>query len=193
MVYTMGTFNLAYESDFPLDASQSDVFKLYMTIQPAVWLGADFCSSTWINFGFCYCKSFSQSATLAKRYLALAFSAATFDDIVSAYETGDLAGLMRRHGIDVAELESQGIRLHRPPPCEYSIYRLMMGVEHALSGWFCRRFRVREGRSCHGDFETQVNRETDANFGFHLTGSWKRWQLLNFYKHLFRLPAFDPG
>ena len=189
---TMETFNLAFESDFPLNASQSDVFELYMAIQPAVWLGVDVYSSTWINFGFCYCKSFSQSVTLAKQYLALAFSAATFDDIVSAYETADLAGLMRRHGMDVAELESQGIRLHRPPGCEYSVYRLMIGVEHALSGRFCPCFRVREGRSCHGDFETHFDREADANFGFHLTGSWERWQLLNFYKHLFRLPAFDP-
>ena len=98
---------------------------------------------------------------------------------------------MRTQGIDISELEIQGIRLHRPPPCEYSVYRLMIGVEHALSGRFCNCFRIQAGRRCHAYYETHIDRESDTNFGFHLTSSWERWQILNFYKHLFHLPHFD--
>lgn len=181
-----------FDNGYKLNTSQADVFGLYLEIQPSVWLMPDIYSSSWISFGFCYCKSSSQRTELAQKYLTLAFSSATFDDIVSAYKTSSLADLMRTQGIDISELEKQGIRLHRPPPCEYSVYRLMIGVEHALSGRFCSCFRVREGRHCHAYYETHIDRESDTNFGFHLTSSWERWQLLNFYQHLFRLPGFDP-
>jgi hypothetical protein len=174
-----------------LGTSQADVFGLYLEIQPSTWLLPDIHSSSWVKFGFCYCKSFSQRRELAQKYLALALSRATFDDIVSAYETSSLAGLMCAHGINISELENQGIQLRRPPPCEYSIYRLMIGVEHALSGRFCSCFSVRGNRDCHTYYETHIDRESDANFGFRLTNSWERWQLLNFYQHLFRLPSFD--
>ncbi|KAI0009647.1 hypothetical protein F4779DRAFT_617415 [Xylariaceae sp. FL0662B] len=173
-------------------SSQSDVIYLYVTIQPSLWLIPDIYSSSWLKFGFCHCKSFRQRAQLARQYLELAVSDATFDDIVYAYETSSLADLMRAHGIDIPEWEDRGIRLHRPPPCEYSVYRLMIGVEHALSGRFCDCFSVDEGRRCHAYFETSIDRESDTNFGFHLTSSGERWQLLNFYKYLFRLPGFDP-
>jgi hypothetical protein len=129
---------------------------------------------------------------IAQKYLALALSKATFDDIVSAYGTSSLASLMCAHGINISELENQGIRLRSPPPCEYSSYRLMIGVEHALSGRFCSCFSVRESRDCHTYYETHIDRESDANFGVRLTNSWERWQLLNFYQHFFRLPSFDP-
>lgn len=180
------------KSEDVFSRSENDVFKLYIAIWPTLWRFPDVYSSAWINFGFCHCRSFTQKAKLARIYLALAFSAATFDDIVSAYETGGLANLMRIHSIDVSELERQGIRLHRPPPCEYSVYRLMLGVEHALSGCFCPCFRPPHGSNCHHDLETHIDHESDTNFGFHLTRPWERWQLLNFYKHLFKLPGFDP-
>ncbi|KAF2019810.1 hypothetical protein BU24DRAFT_341661 [Aaosphaeria arxii CBS 175.79] len=180
------------ENGYKLSESQVDVFRLYLAIQPNIGLIPDICSSSWLKFGFCYCKSFSERAELARQYLLLGSSSATFDDIVSAYETSSLAGLMRTKGIDISELEIQGVRFHRPPPCEYSVYRLMIGVEHALSGRFCSCFRVHVGRDCHAYYETHMDRESDTNFGFHLTSSWERWQLLNFYKHLFHLPGFDP-
>jgi hypothetical protein len=180
------------ENGYKLNETQSDVFSLYLAIQPNTRLIPDIYSSSWLKFGFCYCRSFSQRAELARQYLQLALSSATFDDIVAAYETSNLAGLMRTHGIDISELEIQGIRLHRPPPCEYSVYRLMIGVEHALSGRFCSCFRVHAGCDCHAYYETHIDRESDTNFGFHLTSSWERWQILNFYKHLFHLPDFDP-
>ena len=180
-----------FENGLKLNESQGDVFRLYLVIQPNVWLIPDIHSSSWLKFGFCYCKSFSERASLARQYWRLALSSATFDQIVSAYETSSLAGLMRTQGIDISELEIQGIRLHRPPPCEYSVYRLMIGVEHALSGRFCNCFRIQAGRRCHAYYETHIDRESDTNFGFHLTSSWERWQILNFYKHLFHLPHFD--
>lgn len=175
-----------------LNQFQVDVFRLYLAIQPNTQLIPDMYSSSWLKFGFCYCESFSQRADLAQKYLLLASSSATFDDIVSAYETSSLADLMRTHGIDISELEIQGIRFHKPPLCEYSVYRLIIGVEHALSGRFCRCFRAHADHDCHAYYETHLDRVSDVNFGFHLTSTWERWQLLNFYRHLFHLPDFDP-
>ncbi|KEQ70042.1 hypothetical protein M436DRAFT_75781 [Aureobasidium namibiae CBS 147.97] len=162
-----------------LDTSQTDVLDLYLSIQPSIGLIPDSTSSSWIKFGFCYCKSFSQRKELAQKYLTLALSQATFDDIVSAYEASCLGDLMRAHSIDISHLENQGVRLYRPPPREYSIYRLMIEVEHALSGRFCSCFRLREGRDCHAYYETHIDLD------------WERWQLLNFYKHLFQSPSFN--
>lgn len=180
------------ETGCEFSKSQVEVFELYIAIQPTIWQIPDIYSLFWIKFGFCYCKSYSQRAKLARQYLELAASSATFDDIVSAYESSSLADLMRAQGIDISELENQGVRLHRPPQCEYSIYRLMIGVEHALSGRYCSCFRVYEGHDCQAYFETHIDHESDTNFGFHMTRSWERWQLLNFYKYLFGLPGFDP-
>ncbi|KAH0282463.1 hypothetical protein KCU62_g9701, partial [Aureobasidium sp. EXF-3399] len=174
-----------------LDTSQTDVLDLYLSIQPSIGLIPDSTSSSWIKFGFCYCKSFSQRKELAQKYLTLALSQATFDDIVSAYEASCLGDLMRAHSIDISHLENQGVRLYRPPPREYSIYRLMIEVEHALSGRFCSCFRLREGRDCHAYYETHIDLESAVTFGFHQANSWERWQLLNFYKHLFQSPSFN--
>ncbi|KAM3524506.1 hypothetical protein MY4038_007713 [Beauveria bassiana] len=175
-----------------LSGSQRDVLDLYVTIQPSLWRLPDVTTSLWTKFGFCHCRSFSQREQLASAYLALAASAATFDDVVSAYETRSLAGLMRARGIDLLTLESQGILPCRPNVSEYKVFRLMVSVEHALSGRFCDCFRVHESRDCHRPFETHFDRECDTNFGFHLTSSWEKWQLLNFYKYIFRRHDYNP-
>lgn len=182
-----------FEKGRKLNTSQTDVINLYLSIQPTIGLLPDIYSSSWIKFGFCYCRSFSQRKELAQKYLTLALSEATFDDIVSAYERSSLESLMCAHNIDISNLTEQGVRLRRPPPYDYSIYRLMIGVEHALSGRFCSCFCVDKGRDCrdcHAYYETHVDCDSDVNFGFHLTNSWERWQLLNFYHCLFRSPNF---
>ncbi len=181
------------ESGYQFNNPQRDVFKLYVAIQPNAWLQPDIYSSSWIKFGFYSCESFQQRAELALKYLELASTGAQFDDIVAAYETSSLAGLMHSHNIDTSELEKQGIRFHRPPPYEARVFRLMVGVEHALSGRFCSCFRLYERRDCHWSFETHLDKEAATQFGFLLSTSWERWQLLNFYKHLFHLPGFDPS
>ncbi|TQW08341.1 HIT/MYND zinc finger-like protein [Cordyceps javanica] len=179
------------ENEQQFTRPQRDVINLYMSIQPSLWRIPDATSPTWIQFGFCHCKSFSQKLQLAGCYLALACSGATFDDIVSAYETSSLAVLMQARGVDISALESQGILPCRPNPCEYSVFRLMISVEHALSGRFCDCFRLHQQRECHRPFETHLARDSDTNFGFHLTSSWEKWQLLNFYKYIFRQPNYD--
>ncbi|KAM3512987.1 hypothetical protein MY11210_003387 [Beauveria gryllotalpidicola] len=175
-----------------LSGSQRDVLDLYVTIQPSLWRLPDVTSSLWIKFGFCHSKSFSQREQLAGAYLALAASGATFDEVVSAYQTRSLAGLMRAHAVDVLTLESQGVLPCRPNVSEYKVFRLMVSVEHALSGRFCGCFRVHESRDCHRPFETHFDRECDGNFGFHLTSSWEKWQLLNFYKYIFQRHDYNP-
>ncbi|KAE8310655.1 hypothetical protein BDV41DRAFT_566419 [Aspergillus transmontanensis] len=172
-----------------LNTAQAEVFKLFVTIWGSIYQIPDNNSSVWINFGFCYCTSFQQRQELSLKYQLLAASNATFDDIVSAYETSSMAELMIKHEIDMSDLFQNGVRLQRPSGMVYSVFRLMIGVSHALSGRFCNFFRM---QSCHGDFETHFDSECDLSYGFHLTNSWERWQLLNFYRHLFNLPEFDP-
>ncbi|KAB8219542.1 hypothetical protein BDV33DRAFT_191835 [Aspergillus novoparasiticus] len=174
-----------------LNTAQAEVFKLFVTIWGSICQIPDTNSSTWINFGFCYCSSFQQRQELSRKYQLLAAPNATFDDIVSAYETSTMAELMTKHGIDLLDL-SQRVRLQRTSGMLYSVFRLMIGVSHALSGRFCSCFRMRPDRPCHGYFETHFDSECDVAYGSHLTNSWERWQLLNFYRHLFNLSEFDP-
>ncbi|KAI1339083.1 hypothetical protein F5Y15DRAFT_93504 [Xylariaceae sp. FL0016] len=180
-----------FVSGYTLEGPRADVFNLYIVIQPLFRQIPDVHSWLWLRFGFCYCKTFQQRSLLAKKYLMLAESGAAFDDIVHAYETSNLAELMRDRGISTSELEIQGIRFHQPSLCEYSIYRLMICVEHALSGRFCDCFMLHKGCDCHDMHETIFDRESDVTFGFHLTNPWERWQLMNFYRYLFRQPKFD--
>ncbi|KAB8212137.1 hypothetical protein BDV34DRAFT_208601 [Aspergillus parasiticus] len=175
-----------------LNTAQAEVFKLFVTIWGSICQIPDTNSSTWINFGFCFCISFQQRQELSLKYLLLAASNAMFDDIVSAYETSTMAELMTKHGIDLLDLSQRGVRLQRPSGMLYSVFRLMIGVSHALSGRFCSCFRMQPDRPCHGYFETYFDSECDVAYGFYLTNSWERWQLLNFYRHLFNLPEFDP-
>ncbi|GAB1201322.1 hypothetical protein APSETT444_010713 [Aspergillus pseudonomiae] len=181
-----------FEKGWRLTPGQAEVFKLFIAIQPSIWQVPDINSSAWINFGFCYCKSFRQRQELSVKYLWLAASSATFDDIVSAYETSTMAELMAKHGIDVSNLAQNGIRLKRPSGTIYSVFRLMSGVSHALSGRFCSCFRMQHDHPYQRYFETHLDPECEVGFGFDMTNSWERWQLLNFYRHVFKLPGFDP-
>lgn len=182
-----------FETGWKLNPSQTEVFKLFVAIQPSLWLDPDINSSTWINFGFCYCNSLEQRQELSAKYLSLAASNVEFDEIVSAYETATMAELMAKQGVDLSSLAHSGARLERPSGAEYSVFRLMIGVGHALCGTFCSCFRMQRGRPCHWYYETHLDVECDVGYGFHLTNSWERWQLLNFYQHLFKLPGFNPG
>jgi hypothetical protein len=116
---------------------------------------------------------------------------ASFDDIVAAYESWTMADLMKTQGIDLSDLEAQGVTLRMPTVSEHAVFRLMTGVEHA-SGRHCMCFRMNQGRPCHRGFETHLDIQSDVCYGFYLSNSWERWQLLNFYKELFKLPNFDP-
>ncbi|KAF2785722.1 hypothetical protein K505DRAFT_354851 [Melanomma pulvis-pyrius CBS 109.77] len=68
----------------------------------------------------------------------------------------------------------------------------MAEVSHTLSGQYCHYFRPKEGAQCHPKHETHLSVEGDGDFGFHGTVPWERWQLLNFYYHVFQQSAFDP-
>ncbi|KAL4876953.1 hypothetical protein BJY04DRAFT_222629 [Aspergillus karnatakaensis] len=176
----------------PFSLAESEVFRLFVLIQPGPGRLPEPDTSAWINFGFCYCKTFTQREELCLKYLELGDSEATFHEIVHAYETSTLETLMSNHGIDISALTNQGITLNKPRKGEYTVFRLMIGVEHALSGQYCNCFRVREDRECHWYFETHLDVECDSEYGFHLSNSWERWQLLNFYKYVFSLPDCDP-
>ncbi|KAL2829415.1 hypothetical protein BDW59DRAFT_170460 [Aspergillus cavernicola] len=169
---------------------EREVLSLFVTIQPFIQRSPDIYSSTWTKSGFCYCKTFQQRKELSAKYLALAGNA-TFDEIVSAYETSTVPALMTARGIAISNLTRHGVPLTRPPVSQYAVFRLMIAVEHALSGRYCNCFRMRQDRACYCYFETHLDIECDVGYGFHLTNSWERWQLLNYYQYVFKLPAFD--
>jgi len=174
-----------------LDRPESEVLKLFTVIQAGAFRYPTTDTSVWIRSGFCHCKTSEQREMLRSKYFALAAFKATFVDIASAYGSWTIPDLMIAHGIDISDLETEGIKLAKPSDSEYAVLRLMLGVRHALSGRFCSCFRVNQARNCHVYFETHLDIECDSAYGFHLTNSWERWQLLNFYQYVFSLPGFD--
>lgn len=80
-------------------------------------------------------------------------------------------------------------------PRDVSAYRLVTEVKHAPSGRFCSCFHCRKYPSGYAFFENEshLSIPSGIEYAFHGTVEWKRWQLLNFYQHVFSLPAFDVG
>lgn len=96
---------------------------------------------------------------------------------------------MRRKGLNISTFETSGIAFHRPDLEELGIYRLIVEVNHTLSGRFCSCHLPKQ--NCHPKFETHLSQESDGDYGFHGTNTWKRWQLFNFYRHVFNHRNFD--
>ncbi|KAI1635874.1 hypothetical protein F4809DRAFT_612245 [Biscogniauxia mediterranea] len=179
----------AAEDPTPLSLSESAVLSLYAHLSRRFNNVPDVYSSEWVNFGFCFCTNRDQRISLACSYIELAESGASLGEIAKAWETSSLSRLMNARGIETSSFEEDGIRFQRPDIDEFGIYRLMAEVSHAVSGRFCDCFR-RKGH-CHPEHETHLSRESDGDYGFHGTNAWERWQLLNFYHHVFQLPGFD--
>lgn len=173
----------------PLSISEREVLTLYSI------LFRDFnnipgpLTSKWLKFGFCFCTNRGQSMELAKLYVQLAKRGASLEEIARAYEEKTLPTLMRRRGLNISTFQAKGIAFHRPDLEELGIYRLIAEVNHALSGRFCYCHLPK--RNCHPKFETHLSRESDGDYGFHGTNTWERWQLFNFYKHVFGHQNFD--
>ncbi|TVY35196.1 hypothetical protein LSUB1_G005388 [Lachnellula subtilissima] len=173
----------------PLSTSEREVLALYSI------LFRDFnnipgpLTSKWLQFGFCFCTNRGQSMELAKLYVQLAKCGASLEEIARAYEEHTLPILMRRRGLNISLFKAKGIAFHRPDLEELGIYRLITEVSHTLSGRFCYCHLTRG--YCHPKFESHLSRESDGDYGFHGTNTWERWQLFNFYKHVFGHPNFD--
>ncbi len=146
-------------------------------------------TSQWLKFGFCFCTNHSQSTELAKLYVQLSERGASLEEIARAYEENTLSILMKRKGLNISTFQAKGIAFHRPNVDELGIYRLIAEVNHTLSGRFCYCHLQKE--NCHPKFETHLSLESDGDYGFHGTNTWERWQLFNFYKHVFDHPNFD--
>jgi hypothetical protein len=116
----------------------------------------------------------------AKLYLQFVESGASIDD---AYESGSLSVLMKSRGLDLLFFEANRILFHYPNREERGIYHLIAEVNHTLSGHFCNC--VMSKSYCHPKFETHLSRESGGDYEFHGTNTWERWQLPNFYKHVF--------
>ena len=173
----------------PLSISEREVLVLYSI------LFRDFnnipspLTSAWLKFGFCFCTNSSQSMELAELYVQLAKGGASLEEIARAYDERTLPILMRRRGLYIANLQAKGIAFHRPDLEKLGIYRLIAEVNHTLSGRYCECHLSKQ--NCHPKFETHLSRESDGDYGFHGTNTWERWQLFNFYKHIFGHQNFD--
>lgn len=112
----------------PFTESEKSILSLYSILFREFNNLPSACNSEWISFGFCYCTNHEQQTALAVAYGKLALSGTPLDEIAHAWKTPSLANLMRDRGIEVTQLESNGIQFHRPPAEELGIYRLMMEV-----------------------------------------------------------------
>jgi hypothetical protein len=173
----------------PLSAAEREILSLYSVLFRGFNNIPNPLHLKWFNFGFCFCTNHGQRRRLAKLYLQLVESGASIDDIARAYESESLSVLRRSRGLGISFFEENGILFHRPNLEERGIYRLIAEVNHTLSGHFCYCFLQKP--YCHPRFETHLSGESDGDYGFHGTHTWERWQLLNFYKHVFRHPSFD--
>lgn len=179
----------AAEDPTRLSLDESAVISLYAHLFRSFNNVPDVHSSEWTNFGFCFCTNSDQRKSLAKAYLELANSGASLGEVAHAWATSSLSQLMKARGMDLSFFEANGIRFQRPDADEFGIYRLIAEVSHTLSGGFCNCFRLKD--HCHPKYETHLSLESDGDYGFHGTNAWERWQLLNFYNHVFQHPGFD--
>jgi hypothetical protein len=179
----------AAEGPMQLSPAERSVLYLYMRLFRDFNNIPDVYSSEWINFGFCFCKDKGQRNSLANMYIELAQSGTSLGEIAQAWETASLSRLLKSKGINIAFFEANGIGFQRPDADVFGAYRLVAEVAHAVSGRFCDCFRPKG--YCHPQHETHLNLESDGDYGFHGTNAWERWQLLNFYNHVFRHPSFD--
>ena len=144
----------------------------------------------WIGFGFCFCTTISQCRTLAAAYLELVDSNTTFQQIATSWENRSLAHLMRNRGIDTSLFEKTNVNFHEPSVDEIGIYRLMVEIRHALSGYHCPCFTTKCANRSR--YETILSLESEGDYGFLGTNAWERWQLMNFYSRIFAHPNFAP-
>ena len=143
----------------------------------------------WYEFGFCSCTSIAQREALAAIYLKLAENGTPLDQIANSWETSTLQHLMESQGIDISLFKSTRIHFRQPTADEFGIYRLMGEVKHALSGCYCPCFK--SACQFRSKYETFLSTESEEDYGFHGANTWERWQLLNFYSHVFAYRDFD--
>lgn len=177
------------DAQIKLRDAEKCVFALYSILLRSFNNIPDVRLPEWIQFGFCYCSSVAQQRDLAMAYLDLLQCDLSLDQIATAWENNLLLSLMEKHKIDVPMAESNALSIQQPSTEDFGIYRLMVEVNHALSGSFCNCFRA----ACHNHskHETLLSKESEVDYGFHGTNAWERWQLLNFYSHVFANPHFN--
>jgi hypothetical protein len=136
-------------------------------------------NAAWINFGFCQCRSDEFKLEMASAYKKIA-QVASLADVMRAWEQSRINKLLLAHDIDISRFTANGIKFGRPDPDDMVIYRLMAEVHHFLAGVFCQ-CGSRVDFQQYMDRDTRIGRESDGNYGFHLTNAWERWNLVLLY------------
>lgn len=179
-----------------LPPKENRVLRLYSRLlQPFNNIPTPF-DQEWLLFGFCYCSTHAQCQQLRSAYLQLSARQLPLGHIAEHLGCQEhTIDLFRSQNIDIANLLDQGIRPGLPVPRDVSAYRLVAEVKHALSGRFCSCFHRRKYPRGYAFFENEshLSIPSEIEYDFHGTEEWERWQLLNFYQHVFSLPAFDVG
>ena len=127
---------------------------------------------------------------MAYAYEKLA-TVANFAEITKAWETTTIEVLFLQNGIDISSFICQGIVFGRVSPDDMPIYCLMAEMKHFLAGIFCNCGRRTDCKQ-YIDQETRICRESDGDYGFHLTNAWERWSLVLLYSVIFAQRDFDP-
>jgi len=190
----------AGDDEPPFPPAESGVMRLYIILFRPFNNIPDPQTAQWMDFGFWGCRNRAEQKSLAQLYLDLAKSGASLAEIAGARDTSPpfLLKLMESKGLDTSFCRRNGIQLQLPNQEIMGVYGLIAEVSHALSGRYCPCFQPSKPRDnttkgClfHPKHETHLSSASDGEYGFHGANPWERWQLLNFYKHVFQHPQFD--
>ncbi|CAJ2510755.1 Uu.00g063800.m01.CDS01 [Anthostomella pinea] len=156
----------------------------------------------WLEYGFCQCRTEDQRQKLRRAYHVL-LNTTSLEEIIDTVEsTGNLASLIRRDiNAGISPLAGEHTALSFPRPSEIGAYRFVAEVGHILSGGYCQCFKHQHDDTnafCAAlglpkrDPGSHLSVDSEVIYGFHAAEVWERWQLFNFYAHVFSLPKFDP-
>ncbi|KAF3000166.1 hypothetical protein E8E13_005930 [Curvularia kusanoi] len=176
----------AIEDISSLSAEEQMIFMLYVVLLRPFNNVPNAHFPDWMNFGFYACDTLAKSQALQDLFLALVLHSTPLDRITAAYQTSTLPTLFTTLGYD-----TQNLRFAPPNVQELGIFRFIAEVEHALSGSYCACFQPSAYCPNRPKHETHLSAESEAEYGFHGTNTWERWQLLNFYKAVFAHESFD--
>ena len=175
---------------YDISQVESEVFRLYAFLLKTFDNVPDRDHFAWIDFGFCHCRDVDSRIQMRDAYIGLARSASLAEIATSWQSQGRLNGLFNQKGIDITDLEREGIIFGRPKRTDLGIYRLMLEIDQVHRGSICACGHT--FGKCHKRFpDSCLSLETIFDYGFDGLNPWERWQMMLLYQELFDSPTFD--
>ena len=188
LIRELGNRSANRRQDF--NEPERQVLKLYTILLKDFDNVPDRDQSTWIDFGFCYCRDEQWKIRMRAVYLQLALLS-TLEEIATFWNSQDgLGGLFVQKEIIVTDFEREGVVFGRPKRMDLGVYRLMLEIDHIRRGSICAcRHRFEPGQK---EFpESCLSVETVVDYGFNNLNPWERWHMMVLYQELFNAPTFD--